>query len=236
VTIVPKPTVSAIYNPPACDQKEFTVDVVSPIIGYTYSISQPGNPTNSKLVSPNTPQTPTAGSPLVHFTGLTAGDGFIVTVNANVPGATCTGTTNCAQSTNSCTDPVGRIATTSTDQSNIVAEKAVDKTIVSDAKTETSSVAESYKISLGAPARVTALPNPFTDKIRFNLTSSVSGSGLLELYNTLGQKVGTVYSGYVQAGVTFNKEYNVPAGKRGTLIYVFTVGDQKVTGKLMGLR
>jgi hypothetical protein len=228
--------VSAIYNPPACDQKEFTVDVVSPIIGYTYSISQPGNPTNSKLVSPNTPQTPTAGSPTVHFTGLTAGDGFIVTVNANVPGATCTGTTNCAQSTNSCTDPVGRIATAGTDPISLVAEKTVAQTINADAKNGTSTVAEEYKISLAAPTRVTALPNPFTDKIRFNLVSSVSGSGLLELYNTLGQKVGTVYSGYVQAGVTFNKEYNVPAGKRGTLIYVFTVGDQKVTGKLMGLR
>ena len=80
------------------------------------------------------------------------------------------------------------------------------------------------------------MPNPFTDRIRFNLVSGVSGMGSLELFNVMGQKVGVVYQGYIQAGRPFNQEYNVPETNRNALIYVFKVGDQQVTGKLIGLR
>ena len=74
------------------------------------------------------------------------------------------------------------------------------------------------------------------DKVRFNLTSGASGYGSLELYNTLGQKIAVVYQGYVQAGRQVNKDYLIPKGQRNTLIYVFKVGEQQVTGKLMGLK
>ena len=89
-------------------------------------------------------------------------------------------------------------------------------------------------IQAPAPARVLAAPNPFNDRIRFSLQSAVSGKGSLELYNMLGQKVKVVYQGHVQKGVTQNIEYNVPGSQRANLIYVFTVGDQRVTGKLIG--
>ena len=233
VTVVAKPTVSAIYNPPGCSDKEFTVDVANPTIGYTYSISQPGNASNAKLVAPNTPQTPTAGNPTVHFTGLTAGDGFVVTVsNPNVAGS-CTGTTDCASSTNSLTAPATAKLATTPDAvvENLVKEPAATTTAVASAKS-----VDAYKITLESTTTVKAAPNPFTDKIRFSLVSAVSGNGSLELYNTLGQRVGTVYSGFVQAGVELRKEYQVPTGNRSSLIYVFKVGCQQVTGKLVGLK
>ncbi len=106
----------------------------------------------------------------------------------------------------------------------------------SAARTEVS--AQSFNITLNAltetkATRVKAAPNPFTDKVRFNLVSAVSGNGSLELYNVLGQRVSTVFTGYVQAGVEFQKEYSVPVAQRNTLIYVFRVGNQRATGKLL---
>jgi hypothetical protein len=97
---------------------------------------------------------------------------------------------------------------------------------------------ESFKIAIEAPTTtesttVRAVPNPFTDRVKFDLMSAVSGSGSLELYNALGQKVATVYRGYVQAGVALQKEYSVPVAQRNTLIYVFKVGNQRASGKLL---
>jgi hypothetical protein len=37
--------------------------------------------------------------------------------------------------------------------------------------------------------KVNSFPNPYTDKVRFTLSSTVEGNGSLELYNMLGQKV-----------------------------------------------
>jgi hypothetical protein len=101
---------------------------------------------------------------------------------------------------------------------------------------KTTKPSDTYNIKLVSPTKVNAVPNPFTDKIRFNLVSTISGMGSLELYNMLGQKVGVVYQGYVQAGQELTKEYLVAKEKRGSLIYVFKVGDQRVTGKLIGLK
>ncbi len=84
--------------------------------------------------------------------------------------------------------------------------------------------------------KVAAFPNPFSDKVRFSMESAVSGQGALEIYNLMGQKVKTVYRGLIMAGKSQMIEYNVPPAQRTTLIYVFTVGGQKVSGKLIGLR
>ncbi|MCU7550519.1 hypothetical protein OCK74_15480 [Chitinophagaceae bacterium LB-8] len=87
-----------------------------------------------------------------------------------------------------------------------------------------------------AKTKVLAAPNPFYNKIKFTLVSEVSGQGSLEIYNMLGQKVKTVFQGYVQKGQVQNIEYNVPGAQRSNLIYIFKVGDQQVTGKLIGLK
>jgi len=83
---------------------------------------------------------------------------------------------------------------------------------------------------------VIAAPNPFNDRIRFSLKSTVSGQGSLELYNMLGQKVKTVFQGQVEKGKVQTIEYSVPGSQRQNLIYVFRVGDQKASGKLIGLK
>jgi hypothetical protein len=210
VTVVPTPSVSAIYNPPGCSETTFSIDVPSSVSGSSYRVTQGGE------TSPTYDQTKPGTGSTLHFTGLAAGGGFLVRVTTGT--ASCTATTNCAGSTNSCTSGA----------SGLVATKP----------TQTGTV-ESFKIALDAPTgdqfstMVKAVPNPFTDRVRFDLMSAVSGSGSLELFNTLGQKVATVYRGYVQAGITLQKEFNVPLSQRNTLIYVFTVGNQKSSGKLI---
>jgi len=84
--------------------------------------------------------------------------------------------------------------------------------------------------------KVLAAPNPFNDRVRFTLESAVSGKGSLELYNMLGQKVSTVFQGYIQKGQVQTVEFSVAGTQRGSLIYVFRVGDQRTSGKLIGLK
>ncbi|HET9824796.1 MAG TPA: T9SS type A sorting domain-containing protein, partial [Chitinophagaceae bacterium] len=82
--------------------------------------------------------------------------------------------------------------------------------------------------------RVTAYPNPFGSMVKFTIQSSVSGNAQLEVYNQLGQKVSTIYRGYLQANRSQVVEYKAPQ-LGSQLIYILRVGGQSVTGKLMHL-
>jgi hypothetical protein len=66
------------------------------------------------------------------------------------------------------------------------------------------------------------------------MESYVSGHGSLEIYNTLGQKISTVYQGHIEAGRSLVREFTVPRTQRAALVYVFRVGNERVTGKLIG--
>ena len=79
---------------------------------------------------------------------------------------------------------------------------------------------------------VKAYPNPFSDRIKFVVSSPKAGQGSLEVYNSLGQKVKSVYSGFIAAG-TQTFDLNLPVRQTSNLIYVLRVGDQKVSGKLL---
>jgi hypothetical protein len=82
--------------------------------------------------------------------------------------------------------------------------------------------------------RVTAYPNPFKSSVKFTIESKISGQASLEVYNELGQKVSTVYKGYLQANRGQVVEYKV--SKLGSnLIYILRVGNKSVTGKLLHL-
>jgi hypothetical protein len=211
VTVKAKPTVQTQYNAPACNSKVFTVDVLDAKKDLIYSIDQ-DNEINFSA------QTVTAASDgqAIRFTGLTAGDGFIVTVSNGLEG--CSTTSSCDNNTPVCPTDAGKTQV-STNITEVVAKAA-----------------QTYNIVLESGTKVNAVPNPYTDKVRFNLISGVSGYGSLELYNTLGQKVAVVYQGYIKAGSGLDREYFVPKANRSTLIYVFKVGEQQVTGKLIGLK
>ena len=82
---------------------------------------------------------------------------------------------------------------------------------------------------------VRAYPNPFSDKVKFVVTATKSGTGTLEVFNMLGQKVKTVYQGVVPAGVN-NFELNLPNQRQSNLVYKFTMGEKQVTGKLIQIK
>jgi hypothetical protein len=90
--------------------------------------------------------------------------------------------------------------------------------------------------TIQAQTKVTAAPNPFNDKVKFTLKPGISGKGTLDLYNMAGQKIKTVFQGDVKAGQVQNVEYRVPGVQRTNLVYVFTVGNKKVTGQLLNLK
>jgi hypothetical protein len=82
--------------------------------------------------------------------------------------------------------------------------------------------------------KVTAYPNPFTSMVRFTIQSAVSGEATLDVYNQVGQKVSTIYKGYIQAQRNQVVEYKAPR-LGNQLIYILRVNGQSVTGKLLHL-
>jgi hypothetical protein len=80
--------------------------------------------------------------------------------------------------------------------------------------------------------KVTAYPNPFNEKINFVVTSPVSGKGSLDVYNSLGQKIRTVYQGNINKG-SQNFELRLSQRQVSNLIYVLKVEGQQVSGKIL---
>jgi hypothetical protein len=83
---------------------------------------------------------------------------------------------------------------------------------------------------------VVAYPNPFSDQIRFSITSEQSGRGTLHLYDLRGAKIKTIDIGKINAGETINVDYAVPGSQRVSMIYKLNVGDQETTGKLINIK
>lgn len=81
---------------------------------------------------------------------------------------------------------------------------------------------------------VNAYPNPFNDRVKFVINAPAAGDGSLDVYNIMGQKVKSVYQGHISLGSN-SFELTIPKKQQATLIYVFKVGDKKITGKLLQL-
>ena len=81
-------------------------------------------------------------------------------------------------------------------------------------------------------ATVKAYPNPFSDKIKFVVTSPIGGKGNLEVYNMMGQRVKTVYQGYISSG-TQTFELSLPTQQIANLVYVLRIGDKRISGKIL---
>ena len=79
---------------------------------------------------------------------------------------------------------------------------------------------------------VKAFPNPFRNKVRFVITSEKAGNGILEIFNTIGQKNQTIYQGLISPGIN-NFEWSLLGQHSSNLVYRFRMGDKKITGKLI---
>jgi hypothetical protein len=66
--------------------------------------------------------------------------------------------------------------------------------------TQVSTTALKTESTTESALAVTAYANPYTDKVNFTVESKLSGYGSLQVYNMMGQKLKTVYQGYIMAG------------------------------------
>jgi hypothetical protein len=80
---------------------------------------------------------------------------------------------------------------------------------------------------------VTSYPNPFTDRVNFSVQSRLSGMATLEVFGLMGEKVKTIFNGYIEKDGVRTFSFDVPANLRKSMIYQFRIGDQLVTGKLV---
>ena len=140
------------------------------------------------------------------FSGLSSGSVTSITV---INGAGCSTTVNCAALVEDCT-PAARTATSTTAVTSESRETVLPETSVK------------------------AFPNPFSDRVKFMVTSSLAGNGSLDVYNMTGQKVKTVYTGYIAAG-TQTYELSLPSQHVSSLVYVLRIGDKRITGKIVQL-
>jgi hypothetical protein len=97
-------------------------------------------------------------------------------------------------------------------------------------------IGNGHSLDQPSPIRVSSGPNPFRNNVRFVVESSVSGQGVLEVYNMSGVKLATPFRGYVTAGKGQIVEYRTPSIMNNGLVYVFRVNDQQVTGKLVAAK
>jgi hypothetical protein len=107
-----------------------------------------------------------------------------------------------------------------------------NKTIAAEqtAKTTTTYLGSS---NLNAAIDVKTIPNPFSSKVRFVISADEAGNGTLEIFNMQGQKVKTVYNGFINKGTNFF-DLSMPASSSNAeLVYVLRVGGTKLSGKLI---
>jgi hypothetical protein len=105
---------------------------------------------------------------------------------------------------------------------------------VSSATTDKAAIAE--KKAIASDLQVVAHPNPFTSTISFRFSSPVSGRAILEVYNTLGQKIGIVYDGAIKAGDVKYVQYEANKTSKATLIYKLRVNDKSANGKIVQMK
>lgn len=79
---------------------------------------------------------------------------------------------------------------------------------------------------------IKAFPNPFKNTVNFRISSSQTGKARLEIYNSLGQKLGVAYEGFIKAGITQDVQYRVTGTRIPTMIYRLTVNGKSTNGKL----
>ncbi len=82
---------------------------------------------------------------------------------------------------------------------------------------------------------VKAYPNPFKDRVQFNIESTVSGKGSLVVYNLLGKKVTTVFEGDIYTGSKQIVDFTLSTLDQSNYIYKFTLNGKQIVGKLINL-
>ncbi len=80
---------------------------------------------------------------------------------------------------------------------------------------------------------VKAFPNPFVDRVNFQVKANADGPVLVEVFNTAGQRLELLYTGSMRKGETKNLVYVPKTGGTETIIYKVTTNSASFSGKLI---
>lgn len=195
-------------EPTLCGSSKGIVKITDSAAGYTYfAITDTGTINNSTLA---TFSLPAGSNPRLFYKNGSAA--------ACISDTTSCPTVNCSLPGIASVEPSSKPGLVSND----IKETAVKKPNILGSGTLESSVT------------IKAVPNPFGNKVRFMITTQEAGNGVLEIYNIQGQKIKTIFQGYVPAGTNIY-DLTVSEKRRAELIYVFRKGTEQFSGKLLQL-
>ena len=213
------PTVD--YTPPACDANTFSITVnglqENDIItvydknGAAIGALSPSSPYN---VPSSTSSKIFSGIP-----GIPAGSGYQVILSRN----------GCISTTTSCSSSASRVFQQQPQEPDGTIEQV---TIVPKEEPVVQGQAINSSEPMVKGIKVTAYPNPYSDKVRFVVNTEQAGEANLELVNILGQKIATIYNGHLMAG-SRSFEVTLPMQHRSTVVYILRLNGKQVTGKLL---
>ena len=76
-------------------------------------------------------------------------------------------------------------------------------------------------------------PNPFSNKVYFEVTLKKPAKVVLEIYTVTGLKLATLFDGTLEAGVQTRFEYKPEKVPAQILLYKLRIGEEMETGKLI---
>ena len=105
--------------------------------------------------------------------------------------------------------------------------------VKSNNKTKSAEIATAVEpIEISDPG-LKVYPNPFKDRARFEFVSPVAALARIDVYNMAGQRVQTIFDGWVEENTTYNAEFKPVDEISGMYIYRMQLGNSIYNGKLV---
>jgi hypothetical protein len=98
---------------------------------------------------------------------------------------------------------------------------------------EDANVVVSTPVVAGAALEVKAYPNPFSERVFFDMNFNSQGNALLEVFDNRGAKIATLLDRQVTAGDAFKLEYAPQNLVSGMVIYRLTLNGEEITGRII---
>jgi hypothetical protein len=84
-----------------------------------------------------------------------------------------------------------------------------------------------------AETSVKAYPNPFSERVFFDLQFAKDANALLEIFDIRGAKLGTLLNHRVEAGQQYRFEYSPVDVAPGMLMYRLVVDGEVMNGRIL---
>lgn len=87
--------------------------------------------------------------------------------------------------------------------------------------------------TLASEGSLKVYPNPFKDRLYFDLSWQKDADAKLEIYDITGAKLATVFNGSINGNEKYRLEYTPDNVRSGMLIYRLFIGEQIINGKII---